>query len=219
MHGLYYLVLQPLIGGEGPAGRGCVLGSIGCARTGGADIAAYAGGMQGAGGGAASQSQGPVWLLGALGGRASVQAREGGGTALDISWALRGGAPARAGGGPRARTRTSGAPAPSRGKVLSHSTPRWWGHPGHRGGGGPWANPDTECACASTESGSQARAAPRLLCAHGAAVPTLEGERRRSGSRGERRARRTGGGARGRSAWPGCRDQLAVDAASRGRAC
>ena len=76
MHGLYYLVLQPLIGGEGPAGRDCVLGSIGCARTGGADIAAYKGGMQDGGGGAASQARGLVWLLGALGGRASVRGQE-----------------------------------------------------------------------------------------------------------------------------------------------
>ncbi|EET02643.1 Hypothetical protein GL50581_62 [Giardia duodenalis ATCC 50581] len=61
---------------RGALGRCCVLGSIGGAGTGGADIAAYAGGMQDGGGGAASQSQGPVWLLGAFGGRASVRGQE-----------------------------------------------------------------------------------------------------------------------------------------------
>ena len=109
-------------------------------------------------------------------------------------WALRGGASVRAGDGPRARTRASAAPAPSRGKVLPHSTPRWWGHPGCRGGGGPWADPDTGCACASTAPGSQARAAPGLPIVLGAVVHALDGERGRSDSRGERRARRTGGG-------------------------
>lgn len=134
-------------------------------------------------------------------------------------WALRGGAPARAGGGPRARTRASAAPVPSRGKVLPRSTPRWWGHPGRRGGRGPWAGPDTGCARASTEPGPRARAALRLPYAFGVAVPTLEEERERSGSRGERRARRTGGGPKRQGACPGCRGQLAIDASSRGRAC
>ena len=61
---------------RGALRHGCVLGSIGGPGTGGADIAAYTGGMQDGGSGAVSQAQGPAWLLGALGGRASVRGQE-----------------------------------------------------------------------------------------------------------------------------------------------
>ena len=196
---------------RGALRHGCVLGSIGGPGTGGADIATYTGGMQGGGGGVASQSQGLVRLLGALGGRASVRGQEAGGRGearprrssgrhCPGHWlGVPGGRCAGVlrcvqvtglgrGPGPLLRRRPPGAGS-------SHIPHRVGGGArGAEGGRGPWADPDTGCARASTESGPRARAAPGLPIVLGAAVHVHDGERGRSGSRGERRARRTGGG-------------------------
>lgn len=104
---------------RGALRHSCVLGSIGCARTGGADIAAYKGGMQDGGGGAATQEPGGVLRcvqaaglghgLGPL-----VRRRPPGAGSSSV--------PHRAGGGGQREERGAG---------------RWGGRPHMESGGGP----------------------------------------------------------------------------------